>query len=236
VSKRVFICYRRDDTAAAAGRVYDRLWRLLSKSNVFFDVSTIAGGENFETKIASEIQHSDAVLIFIGQKWLQLDGSGKARIWDSNDYVRAEVRIALQRAAMVLPILVDGAQMPKPKLLPDEIRPIAARNALPLRHESFDDDTEAILDTILGTPTKERPWESKSRWIVRIGYAIAGSLAALIFLLAAALAHLWIVGQPISASIGDNATTAILVAAPTAGGWIGWACESRRRRTQLPAV
>ena len=228
--KRVFICYRREDTAAAAGRVYDRLWRLLSKSNVFFDVNTIAGGENFETKIASEIQRSDAVLIFVGEKWLYRDSDGNARIWDDNDYVRTEVRAALGRATLVLPILVDGVQMPKPELLPDDIRAIAARNALPLRHESFDGDTEVILRTILGDSDQERPWEHKSRLIARIGYAAAGVFLALIGLLGAALAHFWLLGQPISATIGDDATTAVLVAALAAGAWAGWAYEARRRK------
>jgi hypothetical protein len=55
VPKRVFISYRREDTASAAGRVYDRLSRLLSKANVFFDVSAIGGGEDFVQRIASEI-------------------------------------------------------------------------------------------------------------------------------------------------------------------------------------
>jgi len=70
VSKKVFISYRREDTADAAGRVYDRLWRVLSKPNVFFDVSTIGGGENFKEKIVSAIGRSDAALIFIGREWL----------------------------------------------------------------------------------------------------------------------------------------------------------------------
>ena len=67
MAKRVFISYRREDTAPAAGRVYDRLCQLLSKPNVFFDVSTIAGGEIFDRKLMSEIERSDAVLVFIGR-------------------------------------------------------------------------------------------------------------------------------------------------------------------------
>ena len=65
MAKKVFISYRREDTAPAAGRVYDRLSRLLSKRNVFFDVSTISGGENFESRIVSGIERSDAALAFI---------------------------------------------------------------------------------------------------------------------------------------------------------------------------
>ena len=230
MAKRVFICYRRGDTAAAAGRIYDRLWRLLSKPNVFFDVSTIAGGENFETKIASEIKRSDAVLIFVGQKWMHPNSDGQPRLWDSKDYVRAEVRASLAQAALVLPILVDGATMPKPELLPEDIQAIAAHNALSLRHESFDDDTEAIVGAIIGASAKERPWEYRSRPIVRIGYAAAGVVLSLIALVAVALLHSWVVEQPMSASLGDAMTTALLIVTPLAGAWIGWMYESRQRR------
>src|SRR6516164_953731 len=102
--KKVFISYRREDTGPAAGRVYDRLSRILSKFNVFFDVSTIGGGESFETTIVDAIARSDAALIFIGEKWLQpVQPTGKARVWEANDYVRAELRAALARPILVLP-------------------------------------------------------------------------------------------------------------------------------------
>jgi hypothetical protein len=123
VAKRVFISYRREDTAPAAGRVYDRLCQLLSKPNVFFDVSTIAGGEVFDRKLMSEIERSDAVLVFIGKLWLAVKG-GRARLAEPGDYVRAEVSAALQRSVLVLPVLVDGARMPLPDQLPDDIRAI----------------------------------------------------------------------------------------------------------------
>jgi hypothetical protein len=236
VSKSVFISYRRDDTAAAAGRVYDRLWRLLSKSRVFFDIDAIGGGEDFEAKIALEIERCDAVLIFIGQKWLNTGPDGQVRIWNANDYVRAEVRAALGRTALVLPILVDGAQMPRPELLPEEIRSISARNALMLRHESFDDDTEAILGAITGASGKARPWESQSHLIVRIGYATAGITLAATSLVAGALLHFWLVGQPIAASIGDDLTTAIMIGVLIAGAWFGWAHEARRRKSRATSA
>ena len=68
VPKKVFISYRRDDTAAAAGRVYDRLSQLLKRPNVFFDVSAIGGGEDFVSRIESEISESHVALVFIGDK------------------------------------------------------------------------------------------------------------------------------------------------------------------------
>jgi hypothetical protein len=139
-----FISYRREDTGSAAGRVYDRLARLLPKSNLFFDVNTIGGGEDFVRRIESEIGRSDVALVFIGDKWLEpAHPPGSGRIWEQDDFVRAELRAALGRPMLILPILVAGARMPKPEQLPEDVRAVTGRNALPLRHESFDGDTEA---------------------------------------------------------------------------------------------
>jgi len=233
VRKRIFISYRREDTAPAAGRVYDRLCRLLPKSDVFLDVSTIAGGEIFDRKLLAEIERSDAVLVFIGKTWLASD-AGRSRLQEPDDYVRAEIRAALARPILVLPVLVDGAQMPRPDQLPDDIRALSARNALPLRHESFDDDTQNIVATVLGVADAARPWDNKGRLGAKVAYAAAGLVAALILLLTAALAHFWIVGRPLSASIGDAATTLLLIAGALAGAVVGFGFGARRRRNALP--
>jgi hypothetical protein len=232
VAKRVFISYRREDTAPAAGRVYDRLCQLLSKPNVFFDVSTIAGGEVFDRKLMSEIERSDAVLVFIGKSWLAVSG-GRARLEQPGDYVRAEVCAALQRSVLVLPVLVDGARMPLPDQLPDDIRAITSRNALPLRHESFDDDAENIVAAVLGVAAGARPWDDRGRLGVKVGYAAAGLLAAATALIITAVVHFWVVGRPLSASIGEAATTLLLLAVAAMGAVLGLSYEARRRKKRL---
>jgi len=231
VPKRVFISYRREDTAAAAGRVYDRLSRILSKPNVFFDVSTIGGGEDFVQRIASEIGKSDAALIFIGDKWLdQTKPGGRARICEADDYVRAELHAALSRPLLVLPVLVGGARMPRPEQLPEDIRAITTKNALPQRHESFDDDTENIVAAVLGLSAGERAWEDKGSVGRRIAYAVGGALAVSMLLLLIALLHFWVLGRPLSASIGAPLTTLILFFGAIIGAWLGLRYEARKRK------
>ena len=198
MAKRVFISYRREDTGPAAGRVYDRLSRLLPKSNLFFDVSTIGGGENFVRRIHSEIGRSDVALVFIGDKWLEpARPSGRGRIWEQDDYVRAELRAALARPMLILPILVAGARMPKPEQLPEDVRAVTGKNALPLRHESFDDDAENIVAAVLGVSAKDRAWEGQGTLRTKIGYGIGGAIAAAALLLVAALVHFWVLARPL---------------------------------------
>jgi TIR domain-containing protein len=234
VSARVFISYRREDTAAAAGRVYDHLCQALSPANVFMDVSAIRGGEDFERKMLSELERSDTVLVFIGKKWLDVQsGEGRPRIWEDRDYVRTEVRVALNREILVIPILVDGALMPRSNLLPDDVGGIARRNAMLLRHESFAEDVEGIVRAILGLPEKERPWNRRGTIRAKLVYSAAGLLLAAVLMAIGALLHLWILARPLSASIGDPATSLLLIvsAALRVAGGLGY--EARRRKRSL---
>jgi hypothetical protein len=228
---KIFMSYRRADTGAAAGRVYDRLCRLLAKSDIFFDVSTIGGGEDFEKRIETAIGGSNVALIFIGDKWLEpVQATGNVRICEPNDYVHAEVRDALARPMLVLPILVGGAQMPKSDRLPEDVRDITTKNALPLRHESFDDDTENIVAAVFGKSAKERAWEDKGSFWIKLAYASCGAVAASAVMTIVALLHHWILGRPLSASIGGLLTTLILIAALLLGGWVGLKYEARTRQ------
>jgi len=230
MSKKVFISYRREDTADAAGRVYDRLWRVLSKPNVFYDVSTIHGGQDFIEKILSAIGRSDAALIFIGPNWLApVQQTSKPRIWEENDYVRAEVRAVLARRILTLPVLVAGARMPKSEELPEDINAIATINALPLRRESFDDDAENIVATILGVSRKDRPWESKGSIWLKIAYGMGGAIVASVVVITGALVHRSILDRSLAESIGDAGTMLVLIASVIAGAWLGLAYEERKR-------
>ena len=231
MTKNVFISYRRDDTASAAGRIYDRLISVSSKKNVFFDVNNIGGGEDFEKRIRAEIERSEVALVFVGDKWMGLSAeTGKTRLSEPDDHVRAEVRAILARNIFALPILVSGARVPKPDQLPDDVRAISSLNALPLRHESFDRDTETIIETALGVSLRALTSDRRRRRWATILYAVVGTVLASVFLVVAALLHFWILHRPVAASIGAPVTALLGIAAIGGGCWIGASWASRRRR------
>jgi hypothetical protein len=230
--KRIFISYRRDDTGSPAGRLFDRLRQVFT--HVFFDVETTRGGEDFEKRIASEIRHSDVVLVFIGKSWLAVSRDGdKPRLWEPNDHVRAELRAALLREVLVLPILVDGARMPPPELLPEDISTIAKRNAMPLRHESFEDDSQNIVRTILGRADDAPPWMNHGDAVRRMLFAPIGAAIALVVAVAGAFVHDEIFDRPLSASIGASTTTLLLIVCIVVGAWAGFACAPRQGGRKL---
>jgi hypothetical protein len=62
--------------------------------------------------------------------------------------VRIEISTALQRNVPVIPILVDGARMPQADLLPNDLKELAERNGLEIRHGSFKSDIEKLIKAL----------------------------------------------------------------------------------------
>ena len=146
----VFISYRRDDTAPYAGRLRDRLTAVFGKDQIFRDVDRVAPGERFPVVIERAVGSCDAFITLIGNKWLTAEGeTGSRRLDDPRDYVRQEVAAALRREdVLVIPVLVEGAQMPGPDDLPEDLAPLAERNALVMSDIRWDDDMNHLVDAL----------------------------------------------------------------------------------------
>jgi formylglycine-generating enzyme required for sulfatase activity len=146
MAPRILISYRRDDSAAAAGRVNDRLEQEFGRESLFMDVDTIPLGVDFVEVLSAEVAKCDVLLAIIGPNWLKAKGEGGSRRLDSEfDFVRIEIAAALKRNIPVIPILLDGTRMPKSDGLPDELKSLAHRNALDVRHASFRSDVERLV-------------------------------------------------------------------------------------------
>jgi TIR domain len=146
VSGRIFISYRREETAYPAGWLYDRLADRFGKGQVFKDVDSIQLGDDFVEVITSAVGSCDVLLALIGDAWLTIsDAHGRRRLDDPDDFVRLEIEAALSRRVRVIPILVDGARMPRADELPDSLVKLVRRQALELSPSRFEFDTSRLL-------------------------------------------------------------------------------------------
>ena len=218
----VFISYRRSDTASSAGRIYDRIANEIQYGIVFFDVSTIKPGDNFVAEISRSMKASDLALILIGDRWLELDSAGgQPRIWNEDDYVRIEIRSALVNRVRVVPVLVDNGRMPQLGQLPEDICEITVRNALHLRHETFDEDAETIISYIKSI--KKR----RNRLTLVIHGLIGFTLGALAAIAIATINYL-LSSLPLTESIGLFMTNVLLLVIPKIGSALAiWRCLDR---------
>jgi hypothetical protein len=143
---KVFICYRRDDSAGHAGRVHDRLEREFGRDLSFMDVDAVPLGANFIKILREEVTKCDVLLAVIGPSWLDArDEVGNRRLDSANDFVRIEIAAALQRDIPVIPILLDGAKIPRADQLPSDLAELTQRNGLEVRHASFQYDMDKLI-------------------------------------------------------------------------------------------
>ena len=134
---RIFISYRRSDSAAASGRIYDRLCVAFGEKAVFKDVDVIPPGANYPSLLNEAIANCDVLLAIIGSHWLMaVESNGQRRLDNPDDFVRIEIEAGLKReSVLVIPVLVDDAAMPSTAELPDSLRPLYYRNAAIVRND-----------------------------------------------------------------------------------------------------
>ena len=92
----VFISYRRSDTAGEATALARSLRDALGDQAVFMDVEDAELGRDFREILDERLNSVEVVLVLIGKGWLALD-RGKSRLEQPNDYVRRELKAALDR-------------------------------------------------------------------------------------------------------------------------------------------
>lgn len=153
---KIFISYRRDDADAYTDILYERLTRHFGRKQIFVDVDNIPIGKDFVEVISAEVSNSDILLAVIGKQWLTINDGQRRRLDNPEDFVRIEIATALRSGIPVSPILVQDASMPRAEELPDELKPLARRNAFVLsrahRHEDLDRLIKEVERVLAATP------------------------------------------------------------------------------------
>lgn len=150
---KLTISYRRADTIAIAGRIYDRLASRYGKESVFIDIDAIPVGVDFREYIAETLRETDVFIALIGPTWIGKDEYGNVRIADEDDPVRVEVEAALRLGKRIMPVLIEPGVMPKPSELPESLAELCYLNAAQLDmgrdFNSHMDRLIASLDALL---------------------------------------------------------------------------------------
>lgn len=144
----IFICYRRDDSAGHAGRLYDRLSAHFGDEQIFMDLDRIEAGEDFVQVIEEAVGSCEILLALIGRSWLTSQDEVGRRLDNPNDFVRVELAAAFARDIRVIPVLVQGAQMPRPQDLPEALRSLSRRHAFDLSDQRWRQDVDRLVGTL----------------------------------------------------------------------------------------
>jgi tetratricopeptide (TPR) repeat protein len=174
-SYKIFISYRREDSQDTCGRIHDYLKNRFGANAVFLDVNAIPPGYSFPNYINHVLRQCRVVLVVIGPSWpiiVAHDGpyDEKPRLNDPADFVRIEVEQALKLAAvntagepasdlLLIPLLVQDANMPRQMQLPKSLRELTRRNAIRIRRNpDFEHDVQQLIKQIaswMGDPAPD---------------------------------------------------------------------------------
>jgi len=164
---KIFVSYRRQDASGEAGRLVDHLQEIYGEESVFLDVETLEAGLDFVQAIDKALNSCKVFIAMIGPHWVNIkDAEGESRIFHDEDFIRIEIAAALKRNIRVIPVLVNGAVMPTPDQLPDDLQALTRRHAQELSSSRWKYDCDqlvSVLEKIIEPPHKPTPVSPKPR-------------------------------------------------------------------------
>ncbi len=215
--KKIFVCYRRADRPAHALCIAQHLMREFGSDNVFIDIGHVKLGENFETKVRKEVAKCRVMLVIIGPDWLAFDvNTGRPRVKEDDDLVRAEIGEALRQKLTVIPIIVHGARLPSKAELPPELAELPLLNAQKITISRFFTDMPALATSLREVGRLPLVPRSHRKWRAR-AYAAAACAASTI--VGGAVVHSGMV-EALWRSPGTIRALGEVAAAPPAAGSI----------------
>jgi TIR domain len=171
MSQKIFISYRRDDSAASAIGISQYLEHEFGGKNVFIDVDMRAGAK-FPQVLEARLAECKVMLVLIGPGWIDArDEQGHRRLDNPDDWVRLEIAHALKRNITVIPVQINRAALPARTALPEDIRGLLDRQSTSVTNASFRHDMAGLVRDIRAIPSP-RTW--------RRPVAIAAGVAVLI--------------------------------------------------------
>jgi tetratricopeptide (TPR) repeat protein len=146
----VFVSYRSADARFGAAAVYELLSSRFGKDRLFLDNQSIPAGTPYSAELDRALESMRVLLVLIGHGWLVDDPNapGRLLVERDHDWVRHEIRLALERAVPVIPVLLDGATLPDPALLPPDVRALVGHQAVEVRHQNLGVDVAHLADRL----------------------------------------------------------------------------------------
>ena len=145
----IFISYRRADSDWITSRLRSDLAEHFGSRRVFMDVQHIQPGEVWRDAITVAIEQCQVAVVVIGANWFdRLDPAAPASAAWEQDVLRFEIRALLDHGKPIIPVLTPDAPAGKLHQLPEDVRPLAAHQALVISTGGWDVVLEQIVRTI----------------------------------------------------------------------------------------
>jgi hypothetical protein len=166
---KIFINYRREDSAPHALNVAQYLEKTFGKTTIFIDIDRLRAGQKFAAVLEEKLSQCKVTLAIIGPNWVDVrdQKTGTRRLDNPEDWVRLEIERALARKIPVIPILVAGATLPAKGDLPPSLQPLIEHQYAKLTTTGFRHEMAGLAHDVDGLIGR-RPWAK-----IAVGVAFA---------------------------------------------------------------
>jgi tetratricopeptide (TPR) repeat protein len=141
----IFLSYRNIERSYAPMLVDRELSRRFGPENVFQAGRSNLPAVHFPAEIDRRVEECDLLIALIDRPWA---GEDLHLLREPGDWVRREIARALELGKRVLPVLLDGAEMPRTAELPEDIAPLTRRIALRMRPRTADTDLLRLIGEV----------------------------------------------------------------------------------------
>lgn len=171
---KVFLIGQHEDTIDLRDRIIEQMRERYGAKSVVFDVRARSLPE-YVQQVRLQMGRCRVALVIIGPAWMRgRDAHGYRPIDNPYDPIRVEIREALARPRLVVPLLLHGATMPRFEELPPDVAPLALRQGFQVRNDpEFAGDMRTIYQQI----NTQLTWRSASPFVM--GTSVSAGVALL---------------------------------------------------------
>ncbi|MFS8102110.1 toll/interleukin-1 receptor domain-containing protein [Lentzea alba] len=135
----VFVSYRVREQPGYATLVHRELSTRFGADQVFLASRSIQAGEDYVASVFGTLRQCAVLLAIMGPQWSELLGDPE------QDWVYREIHCAFEVGLRVIPVLVEDAELPPSKDLPQGIAALARCQSVRLRHYSIGSDMSHLV-------------------------------------------------------------------------------------------
>jgi len=172
MAHRMFISHH-EDSAGYAGWLRTELIRHFGPNQVLMNTD-IEPGVDLVEAVQKAVSSCDVLIALIGRHWLTItDTDERQQPGSSMNLVRLEITTALERDIPVIPVLLQGAVMPRGRDLPKTLKKLARHNAHELSDASWDHDVGRLVKVLekMSRPVGPKARPKPARRTIQAGSA-----------------------------------------------------------------
>ncbi|MGH3938623.1 MAG: tetratricopeptide repeat protein [Pseudonocardiaceae bacterium] len=147
----IFVNYRTVDARFGAAAAHHFLVGRFGAARVFLDHVSMTPGAVYPAELRAGLEQASVLVVLIGPDWLAREPDSETRrlVDREGDWVRREIRRALERDIAIIPVLLDGTRLPTPGSLPADISGLLMRQTVEIRHRSLGPDLKRLAESIV---------------------------------------------------------------------------------------